>query len=106
VSGDGVRDGGEARREEEPGEAGAREVPRPAGLVWKSISIALGSILLLIGIAGLVLPGVQGILTILAGLALLSPHSRWAHGIMQWVKGLIRRARHRGPGGPGEAGGA
>ena len=105
MSSDGKDVGGQRPRPA-PGEASARQEPRPAGLVWKSISIVLGSILLLVGIAGLVLPGIQGILTILAGLALLSPHSRWAHGIMQWVKGLIKRARHRGPEDPGGEGGA
>ncbi len=86
------------------GAAAKRE--RPVSLVWKSISIALGSILLLVGIAGLVLPGLQGILIILAGLALLSPHSRWARQIMQRVKGLVRRGRRPGTGDPGGAEGA
>ena len=67
---------------------------RTAALVWKTITISLGAILLLLGLAFLVLPG-PGIVLILAGLALLSPHSRWAHGIMQWIKDLVRRRRRR-----------
>lgn len=65
---------------------------RTAVLVWKSISIGIGIILLLLGLACLVLPG-PGVVLILAGLALLSPHSRWAHRIMQWVKSLPQRWR-------------
>lgn len=65
---------------------------RTAALVWKSISISVGILLLLLGLACLVLPG-PGVLLILAGLALLSPHSRWAHRLMQWVKSLPQRWR-------------
>ena len=79
---------------------------RPVSLVWKTISIVLGSLLLLVGLVGLVVPGIQGILTILAGLALLSPHSRWARQIMKWIKGLLTRGRRRSSGDPGGTEGA
>jgi len=72
---------------------------RTAGLVWKSIAISLGVILLLLGLVCLVLPG-PGVLLILAGLALLSPHSRWAHGLMQRVKDLVNRHRRQAPDNP------
>lgn len=71
---------------------GANTTARRTSLVWKSISIGLGTLLLLLGLACLILPG-PGVLLILGGLALLSPHSRWAHRIMQWVKSLPQRWR-------------
>ena len=88
------------------GGADASKAPRPVSLVWKTISIVLGSLLLLVGLVGLVVPGIQGILTILAGLALLSPHSRRARQIMQWIKGLLTRGRRRRTGDPGGTEGA
>lgn len=63
-------------------------------LFWKIVSISAGSILILLGIAGLFLPILQGWLMILGGLALLSPHSRWAHAIMVWLKAKLRIGRH------------
>lgn len=79
--------------------AGDTAVRRTAGLVWKSIAISLGILLLLLGLVCLVLPG-PGVLLILGGLALLSPHSRWAHGLMQWVKDLLKRRRRQPSGAP------
>ena len=67
---------------------------KPVSLLWKGFTITLGGLLILIGIIGLFLPGLQGILTILAGLAMLSPHSRRARWILKtlkeklkWIKG-------------------
>ncbi len=65
----------------------------PGRIIWKWVSIVLGGLLILIGIAGLALPGIQGVLTILAGLALLSPHSRRARRLLQWVKDRFGRGR-------------
>lgn len=45
-------------------------------------------LLIALGVAGLVLPGIQGIVTIVAGLALLSVVSRRAHG---WIRGALGR---------------
>jgi uncharacterized membrane protein YbaN (DUF454 family) len=45
------------------------------------VTLTIGGVLLvLVGIAGLVLPGIQGVVTILAGLAVLSLVSRRVHG--------------------------
>jgi len=77
----------------------------------KLVDWILGITLLLIGIAGLVLPVLQGWLFIIAGLAVLSSHSRWANAVHQRVKNfgrgvrdrvLNRRSRRgRAPGDPG-----
>ena len=58
--------------------------------ITRILLIVAGWILLLIGIAGLVLPGIQGILTILLGLAVLSVASRTIHR-------LLRALLHRWP---------
>ncbi len=42
------------------------------------------------------------VFTILAGLALLSPHSRWAHAIMTWLKQKLHRRRPAEPGTGGQ----
>jgi len=54
-----------------------------------------GLTLLLLGIAGLVLPGLQGILLILAGLAILSSHSPLARRLLAALKERARRLRDR-----------
>ena len=47
--------------------------PRPPLPVWVRVGIfVVGWLLILVGVAGLVLPGIQGIATILVGAALLS----------------------------------
>jgi Putative transmembrane protein (PGPGW) len=47
--------------------------PRPRLPLWVRVGIfAVGWLLILVGVAGLVLPGIQGIATILVGAALLS----------------------------------
>jgi len=55
----------------------------------------VGISLLALGIVGLVLPGLQGILLILAGLAILSSHSALARSIQDWLKSHLRRVRDR-----------
>ena len=54
-----------------------------------------GVSLLVLGIVGLVLPGLQGILLILAGLAILSSHSALARRLLEWLKAHVRRVRDR-----------
>jgi uncharacterized protein (TIGR02611 family) len=62
-------------------------MPPPAHLplpFWVRISVlAVGWIVVLVGVAGLVLPGPGG-QTILAGLAILSISSELAHRCMRW----------------------
>jgi uncharacterized protein YqgC (DUF456 family) len=54
-----------------------------------------GISLLVLGVVGLVLPGLQGILLILAGLAILSSHSPLARRLLQSLKARVRRVRDR-----------
>jgi Putative transmembrane protein (PGPGW) len=63
------------------------ELSRPT----RAFLFVAGWLLIVIGVAGLILPGIQGIITIVAGLAVLSVVSRTAHG---W----IRRGLSRWPG--------
>jgi uncharacterized protein (TIGR02611 family) len=71
--------------------------PRHPSLVLalKVASISIGSLLLLLGLVMLVTPG-PGVLVILAGLAMLSPHSRWAKSLLVWTKQKFH-IRHREP---------
>ena len=54
------------------------------------LTFAVGWSLLLVGVAGLALPGIQGILTILVGIAVLSVASESAYR-------LLKRLLHRWP---------
>lgn len=58
--------------------------------ITRILLVFVGWVLVAIGIAGLVLPGIQGILTILLGLAVLSVASRTIHR-------LLRALLHRWP---------
>ena len=59
----------------------------------------LGLTLLAIGVAGLVLPILQGWVFILAGLAVLSSHSVWARTALEWLKAKGRAVKTRVVGG-------
>lgn len=65
---------------------------------WKEAGTwALGITFLVLGVAGLVLPVLQGILFLLVGLALLSRVSDRAASVLAWAKekapdGIVRRA--------------
>jgi uncharacterized membrane protein YbaN (DUF454 family) len=48
--------------------------------------LALGWMFILVGIAGLFLPILQGILFLLIGLAILSGEYAWAHHLLQKLK--------------------
>jgi len=50
--------------------------------------LATGWVLVVVGVAGLILPGVQGILTLFVALALLSAGSATAH---RWIRGWFGR---------------
>jgi putative transmembrane protein PGPGW len=74
---------------EQPGAApGGSHRRLPLGL--RILVFAAGWMLILIGVAGLVLPGIQGVLTLLAGVALLSLVSELAYR-------SLRRALRRWP---------
>ena len=59
----------------------------------------LGLTLLAIGVAGLVLPILQGWVFILAGLAVLSSHSVRARTALEWLKAKGRAVKTRVVGG-------
>lgn len=66
-----------------------RLVPLPLGI--RVTLFLVGWILVLVGVAGLVLPGIQGVLTILLGATLLSLVSELVY---EWMRALL----HRWPG--------
>lgn len=63
---------------------------RRLSLGTRVLTFAVGWTLLLVGVAGLALPGIQGILTILVGVAVLSVASETAYR-------LLKRLLHRWP---------
>ncbi|HSF30025.1 MAG TPA: PGPGW domain-containing protein [Candidatus Tectomicrobia bacterium] len=63
-----------------------REVKR-----W--FKVGVGWCLLVVGVAGLFLPVIQGLLCIASGLTLLSTEYRWASVCLEWVKRKIRLRR-------------
>jgi hypothetical protein len=57
------------------------------------VKVGIGWSLLLVGIAGLFLPVIQGLLCIAGGLTLLSSEYRWAGACLDWVKHHLRRQK-------------
>ena len=78
---------------------GRRRRPAPRG-PGRWLRLVLGWALILIGVLGLVLPGIQGILTIAAGAALVGRQSR----PLRWVMAVMRIATRRIAHGPGWVG--
>jgi hypothetical protein len=58
--------------------------------VKRWLKIGAGWCLLVIGVAGLFLPVIQGLLCIASGLTLLSTEYWWAGACLQWIKRKIR----------------
>ena len=52
---------------------------------WRVFFIIAGWVMVLIGVAGLALPGIQGVLTIVFGGALLSVASETAYWALRWL---------------------
>lgn len=79
---------------------------KPVSRLRKIFDWSLGIVLIGIGVVGLVLPGIQGILMIVAGLAVLSSHSPLARRVNERLKEFARRARDRvaGRGDSGDGG--
>ena len=82
--------------EMETGKAGAA-----SGKRWRPLRVlrvAAGLLLLLLGVIGLFLPILQGVLMILAGLALLGRDFPWSRAITEWLANFVRKraARRRG----------
>ena len=72
----------------------------PLSTLTRILLLVIGWLLLLVGIAGLVLPGIQGILTIVAGAALLSLASELVYRVIhralsRWPRALDRMERFR-----------
>ncbi|MFQ5350194.1 MAG: PGPGW domain-containing protein [Thermoanaerobaculia bacterium] len=67
--------------------------PHPPPALWvRLLLLGVGWFLLLVGVAGLLLPGIQGILTIVLGAAILSIASETVYRLMR------RLLRRRWPG--------
>ena len=64
--------------------------PRP---IRRIVDWVLGLTLIGVGIVGGFVPILQGWVFIVAGLAVLSSHSRWARAILDRVKNLGRKLR-------------
>lgn len=73
---------------EDPSHPAAAHLRRPLPLWVRCLVLVVGWVVLLVGVAGLVLPGIQGIATILAGLAILSVSSELAH---RWMRRALQR---------------
>jgi hypothetical protein len=65
-----------------------RRMRRPLPLWLRILVLLVGWIVLLVGVAGLVLPGIQGIATIAIGAAILSVASELAY---EWMRKSLRR---------------
>ena len=84
------------RTSDDSGKAGHGSAPTPSphrprlSVVTRFLVLGGGWLLILIGIVGLALPGLQGILTLLLGAALLSVASNTVHR-------LFHRLLHRWP---------
>lgn len=68
---------------------------KPVSRARKAFDWVAGVTLLVLGIVGLFVPVLQGILLILAGLAILSSHSPRARRALEALKSRIQRARDR-----------
>jgi uncharacterized membrane protein YbaN (DUF454 family) len=55
----------------------------------------VGISLLVLGVVGLFLPILQGVVLMVAGLAVLSSHSKWARAIFERVKGAGRNVKQK-----------
>ena len=68
---------------------------RPPARARVVVDWVVGLTLIAIGVVGGLVPIFQGWVFVLAGLAVLSSHSRWARAILQRVKDMGRKLRGR-----------
>ena len=61
--------------------------------VWRIVRLASGWALIGFGIVGLVLPILQGVAMIVAGLALLAPDLPWARRWLDWLRARMRQLK-------------
>ena len=87
-----------------------RLLKRLSPRVRKIVDWVVGVSLIIVGIAGLFLPVLQGIVLIVAGFAVLSRHSKWARAVYNRMKQVgrtvrdrVTRRRRAAPGPKGEA---
>lgn len=92
-----ARSSTEYRRAEDagPGVGVAAGTPRRGSGVWRFLRIASGFLLLGLGVIGLFLPILQGVLMILAGLAVLGKDLPWSRAITDRLAGFVRRQAGR-----------
>lgn len=64
---------------------------RALELTWRLSVLAIGTVIVLAGVAMLVLPG-PGLLTIFVGLAVLGSEFHWAQRLLGWVRARFERA--------------
>ncbi len=64
--------------------------------VMRWLTVGAGWCLLVVGVAGLFLPVIQGLLCIASGLTLLSTEYRWAGDCLAWIKRKIRLHKKAG----------
>lgn len=86
------------------GKAGAPERlparPRRGGF-FRALRIVVGFALLALGVVGLFLPVLQGVLLLLAGLAVLGRDLPWARSLTDRLAGYLKRRRARSGGSGG-----
>lgn len=68
---------------------------KPVSTFRKVLDWSVGLSLMAIGVVGLVVPGIQGILLIIAGLAVLSSHSPLARRLLDKLKRTARATKDR-----------
>jgi len=62
---------------------------------WRAARIFVGVALLVLGLAGLFLPFLQGVLLIFSGLAVLGAEFRWARDMLRRLRVLLKRGMRR-----------
>ena len=72
--------------------------PRPGWRGFRILRVFAGFVLLLLGVVGLFLPVLQGVLLILAGLAVLGRDLPWARAVTRRLAAFARRRAARPPG--------
>lgn len=70
-------------------------VERRGGGVWRLVRIVCGFLLLALGVVGLFLPVLQGVLLLLAGLAVLGRDLPWARSVTDRLTNALRRRQKR-----------
>ncbi|MCP5115136.1 MAG: hypothetical protein GY953_30255 [bacterium] len=63
----------------------------------KFFRILSGSVLIIVGVAGLVLPFVQGVLCIIAGLVILADYFPPIRRLLKWAKRKVKRSKEDTP---------